>query len=1662
MAQDPNSERPAPIYVGVGVRNYVHLNKYQPLPKAVTEVIDFSKILSGYGYDVHVFEDPERVIADQLDDLLQQSKLRRGGSLVILWAGHGEPQPGGGLNLIAHDSKPGSAALITTRYIADLAARTGASQILLIFDTCFSGGGVLPAVEMVDAVLRELPPAAKEIPGVAVIASSLDYQKARDGVFGDHLTKLLRDGPEYPEHRQLWHPKNVDVDVRDFLEALVEEWDWNGAQVPKLIQYGLPCLRLPNPLYKPLDPDLMDAHLRSAARGGEPGEEGFFFSGRVAQLNRIVAWIQDGKPGAFVVTGPPGIGKSAILGRIVSLSNHKERTQLLAQESLLEHADPGEGSVSAHVHALRFTAERLVAEIAAQLVRNGLLPTGVGSLSNRSELQGAIQRSGKCPVIVVDGLNESGSESWRMAEDVLRTLSEVSLVLVGTRDLPPADGPLSLIKALGAKEVIDLGDAGIQSEAEPDLRRYIEKRLSNVMDPATDLINVSKIILESIREQPTGSFLLARFITTQIRKSPIDTSQPKWEEKLIQGIEGTIEDFVAKVPPLHRGGIEIPHAARELLAALAWAKGPGLPDDIWPVVATALSPTVTRYEKSDVSWLLPQVGQYIIEDGQGGRAVYRLLHQWLSDHFQPNSRTSPESDRSDDRAIKVARALVDYYQQLLTVGKLPQEPAYLWRYAWWHCADAGKPGIELFRQLVERDEKAFITQLAHALSALSKSEVNLGCWSEAAKAALETTEIYRKLVESDGTLRSDLAKALSTLGYLQAMVGQSQDAVDATNEAVDLYQTMDTTNPAVRLAFASTLTVLSLGYGLTGRAQNALESARDAVSLLRQLSSDNPAFSPDLAFTLSVLCLGYYQTGQLQEAVAAAKEAVDIFRTLDIANPAVRLQFGWALTVLGLGYSQTGQLQEGVAAAKEAVDIFLTMDTANPALRLPFGWALTVLGQGYSQSGQLQEGLAAAKEAVDIFRTMDTANPVVRPPFGLALAVLGLSHSQSGQLQEGLAAAKEAVDIFRTMDTANPAVLPPFGWALTVLGLSYSQSGQLQEGLAAAKEAVDIFRTMDTANPAMRGRFGSALAVLGLSYSQSGQLLEGLAAAKEAVDIFRTLDITNLPVRGHFGLALTILGLGYFQTDQLQEAVAAAKEAVDLFQSMDTANPAVRGQYGWALTVLGLGYSQTDQPQEAVAAAKEAVDLFRTLDTANPTVRGQFGWALAILGLGYSQTDQLQEAVAAAKESVDIYRTMDTANPAVSLQFGLALTVLGLGYSQTDQLQEAVDAAKEAVDIYRSMGTAHPAGVSLLADALNSLSDFYLEAGRGAEIDAEWEVAINSRERPVDKALLLLSRVQGRELGETSAVNDLIRANSYLTDKDRELAIVLHSVCRSIRAANPSSFDAAWRIGGGGDPPQWLTLDPSYLEVVSMWISMESTQEERDFLNNHIGRLPPEYDSAALDEIALALPDPSSLEPFRELLKYAREVGVDEAYRPRFTIELLYEWVSSELPTKRKMLLARREELLGNAVKEALESFLADDLEDPVLIAHKALLDLARAGKEDLAFQAIGDPNRASATLLELALADDVETLDAVATVVFLVEETDLAKARPRFYMAIALALRNQSDKALGAVSEALRMDRTQANAWLAILVKLAHKHQELVQLSDAIIAPPTSEDGDS
>ena len=136
----------------------------------------------------------ETGLIGELDRVLPPQPEGGEGQLVVLWAGHGDRLPDASLRLVAEDTAKHGAALLTAEYVASVAVRSGATQVLLIFDTCFSGGGALPVLAGADRWFSEQegPPGRVWL---GVLASAMDWQKARDDLFGDRLARLLRDGP---------------------------------------------------------------------------------------------------------------------------------------------------------------------------------------------------------------------------------------------------------------------------------------------------------------------------------------------------------------------------------------------------------------------------------------------------------------------------------------------------------------------------------------------------------------------------------------------------------------------------------------------------------------------------------------------------------------------------------------------------------------------------------------------------------------------------------------------------------------------------------------------------------------------------------------------------------------------------------------------------------------------------------------------------------------------------------------------------------------------------------------------------------------------------------------------------------------------------------------------------------------------------------------------------------------------------------------------------------------------------------------------------------------------------------------------------------------------------------------------------------------------------
>ncbi|MEU2630379.1 hypothetical protein, partial [Kitasatospora sp. NPDC007106] len=416
-------------------------------------------------------------------------------------------------------------------------------------------------------------------------------------------------------------------------------------------------------------------HWRPRARGvGHDEERGHRFRGREAALIDITAWLArevvDRR--VFVVTGSPGVGKSAVLGRIVTTADRGEAAALPPEDTAVRAPL---GSVDCAVHAKGKTAS----QVAAEICRAVSAPPPARGAALEHVLRTALTESGRPGfTLVIDALDEASTtqEARRIARQIVRPLAEGLTdprvrVLVGTRRTDTAGG---LLGELGAAEVMDLDEVRHSSPA--DLTAYAlaalqlrgEERHDNPYnDPAA-----AGPVAERIAELAGGNFLVAGLLA---RTHGLHDSAPArpLDVSFSPTVQAALREYLAVLP--YVDGIP----AGMVLTALALAEDPGLPVDLWRCAVTALSRQVPT-EAGLLAFARSSAAAFLIEttDDDPQTPTFQLFHQALNDSLRASR------DLRDDE-LALTRAFVQHGRS----GGWRTAPGYLLRSLPGHASRAG-------------------------------------------------------------------------------------------------------------------------------------------------------------------------------------------------------------------------------------------------------------------------------------------------------------------------------------------------------------------------------------------------------------------------------------------------------------------------------------------------------------------------------------------------------------------------------------------------------------------------------------------------------------------------------------------------------------------------------------------------------------------------------------------------------------------------------------------------------------------------------------------------------------------------------------------------------------------------------------------------------------
>ncbi|NNN31879.1 hypothetical protein HLK59_16190 [Streptomyces sp. S3(2020)] len=470
-------------------------------------------------------------------------------------------------------------------------------------------------------------------------------------------------------------------------------------------------------------------HFVLRASGAEPVDRHWapgYFSGRTAQLDTLARWLDEERagPGVRIVTGKPGVGKSALLGILVCAAHPALRQPTESLWTRLDDDAPGRNDRIAVVHTRRLSLADIVTSLARQL-RHIHAPDGRPDPGDtRTETTGKpadylmslLPDDGQPVTVIIDALDEALQPRdittallLPLARQAQRPGSPLRL-LVGTRDDERFHALLALARNAG-------GCTDLSAIAPDSIRRDVTSYLKRVLAPDGPYAGATQRPLRDALAEA-----IAETLTEEGQDSGPAQNPLQWGEFLTAGLYA---HYLLQMPApstpqeAARRGRAVPrslpevleldlqrHTAqpllRPVLTALAFAQGRGIPESLLAHAAAAFT------APSDSAHPLSLPDLYALLDGEArfylrrdvdddGTTLYRLFHEGLADWLRDPASQPPAQDTpaTAESPLKSAARLYERLLDSVPLDALDRRQwhlatPYLLRHTAQHAISAGR------------------------------------------------------------------------------------------------------------------------------------------------------------------------------------------------------------------------------------------------------------------------------------------------------------------------------------------------------------------------------------------------------------------------------------------------------------------------------------------------------------------------------------------------------------------------------------------------------------------------------------------------------------------------------------------------------------------------------------------------------------------------------------------------------------------------------------------------------------------------------------------------------------------------------------------------------------------------------------------------------------
>ncbi|MFD4644832.1 AAA family ATPase [Streptomyces sp. NPDC058441] len=404
-----------------------------------------------------------------------------------------------------------------------------------------------------------------------------------------------------------------------------------------------------------LDEAFDPRHFMLRGASAEPLERGLgqgYFRGRDPEVRTLTAWLNGHGPGFRIVTGKPGVGKSALLGVLVCAAHPRLRDVTRNLWSSLP-VKPGRNERLAVVHARRRDLEQITDSLARQMGA-----TETDRPADGWATQSLVKLAQATPdipfTLVIDALDEAERPD-DVTQALLLPLARAALgkspslrLLVGSRSAPRfdalselaanVDGLLNLDDVsphdvydalqLYVRDLLAIDspyDAQAATDAATALAEGIATRLTGIDDPTW--------LEDRTRLPGWGEFLVAGLYLRHVLTLPTEH-----DPELARALGLAVPVELPELLELDLARRADQPYLRPVLSALAHAEGRGMPERALAHIAPAFTlpaPSDGPMTTDHVQEALAQARFYLRRDiDTDGTTLYRLFHEGLAERLR--------------------------------------------------------------------------------------------------------------------------------------------------------------------------------------------------------------------------------------------------------------------------------------------------------------------------------------------------------------------------------------------------------------------------------------------------------------------------------------------------------------------------------------------------------------------------------------------------------------------------------------------------------------------------------------------------------------------------------------------------------------------------------------------------------------------------------------------------------------------------------------------------------------------------------------------------------------------------------------------------------------------------------------------------------------------